>query len=154
MVRIARFTAITLTATVLIWTGGGVATPSSAEARDAVATARAPMYLGYTPIGWISSSYSGRWNIYVGCQRVGYLRQSFGRWSIYINYLLAGYMRQSYSTRWSVYVNYLPVGYVRNSYGSRWTAYHSYQPVGYGSGLGGHLAAGTLVVLYEIGYVG
>jgi len=153
--RTAAFAASIALVGVLAGIVGTAPTVGSTVLEQRVSTTRTPMYLSYSRIGWIEPSYSGRWNIYVGYQRVGYLRQSYSnRWNIYVGYQLVGYVRPSYSNRWNVYVDYLSVGYVRQSYGSSWNAYWDFQPIGYATGFGGHLAAGVLIALYELGYVG
>jgi hypothetical protein len=75
-----------------------------------------------------------------------------GRWNIYIDYDKIGYFTRSYSGRLNVYVNYLQVGYASSSYAGRWNAYVNYQQVGYATGLAAPIGAATLAAL--VAYTG
>lgn len=117
-------------------------------AGSAATASAADVFSGYSRVGAVTPSFSGRYDIKQGYSRVGYVKASYGgRWDVYEGYSRAGYVKASYGGRWDIYSGYSKVGYIKASYGGRWDVYSGYTRSGYVKGGPAGPAAGAALLL-------
>jgi hypothetical protein len=107
----------------------------------------ANVYAGFTRVGAVNRS-GDRYIVNEGFQRVGYISSSFSsRWNVYSGFSRVGYVSRSFGGRWNIYEGFSRVGYVSRGFGTRWNIYEGFSRVGYVEGGPGSAAAGAALLL-------